>query len=460
MPGRVKYRLRCRDAPQGRRGDHDLAGTDLHHPRRARRHPAFRDDALWRTAGDRHPRRPGRGAAAQGPHFARRGLANRAAGRGHGSRGALRDRDRSGHARARAQRWAAPWPARGDRRARPRRGGRAFALLLPHRDAVRDRRPDAGLAQPDSGARDRRARSSRSGSTSTRWCERLTGFRRNVTERTRDFRAARIAVSKSASGFDVELPRSLKAERRDDIAVLFLARAEKRNAIDDPTVFGIEAFFAALPDAIKAVVLAGEGDHSCSGPALGELTCHGIAQAMGHARSWQRGLERMEFGKAPVVAVLHGAVVGGGLEIAAACHIRVAETSAYYALPEGSRGIFVGGGGSVRLPRLIGTARMIDMMLTGRIYGAEEGQAIGISHYLVPAGAGLAKGIELAKHIAGNAPMTNFAVTHVLPRIAAADPAGGYVTEALISAIAQGDDEAKARLKAFLEKRAPKTVRN
>ena len=87
-------------------------------------------------------------------------------------------------------------------------------------------------------------------------------------------------------------------------------------------------------------------------------------------------------------------------------------------------------------------------------------QAIGISHYLVPPGAGLAKGIELAECIAGNAPMTNFAVTHVLPRIAAADPAGGYVTEALISAIAQGDDEAKARLKAFLEKRAPKTVRN
>ena len=81
----------------------------------------------------------------------------------------------------------------------------------------------------------------------------------------------------------------------------------------------------------------------------------------------------------------------------------------------------------------------------------------GISHYLVAPGAGSAKGIELAKRIAGNAPMTNFAVTHVLPRIAESDPASGYVTEALIAAIAQGDDEAKARLKAFLEKRAPKS---
>src|SRR5262252_592971 len=80
-------RLRGRDVPQGPRGGHDLASADLHHPRRARRHPAFRHDALWRTPGDRHPRRPGRGAAASGPHFARRGLANRAAGRGHRSRG-------------------------------------------------------------------------------------------------------------------------------------------------------------------------------------------------------------------------------------------------------------------------------------------------------------------------------------------------------------------------------------
>lgn len=267
-----------------------------------------------------------------------------------------------------------------------------------------------------------------------------------------------MSAAKSSSGFDVQLPRSLKAERRDDIAILSLARTEKRNALDDPTVFGIEAFFVALPDDIKAVVLAAEGDHFSAGLDLTELSERDVAQGIAHSRSWHRAFEHIEFGKVPVVAVLHGAVVGGGLEIAAACHIRVAEGSAYYALPEGSRGIFVGGGGSVRLPRLIGTSRMMDMMLTGRSYDAEEGQAIGISHYLVAPGEGLAKGIELAKRIAGNAPMTNFAVTQVLPRIAESDPATGYVTEALISAIAQADDEAKTRLKAFLEKRAPKVV--
>jgi len=267
-------------------------------------------------------------------------------------------------------------------------------------------------------------------------------------------------VSAAKSGFDIKLPRSLKAERRDDIAILSLNRPEKRNAVDDSTVAGIEAFFSELPETIKAVVLTGQGEHFCSGLDLNELTARDVGQAIAHSRSWHRAFERIEFGRAPVVAVLHGAVVGGGLEIAAACHIRVAERSAYYALPEGSRGIFVGGGGAVRLPRLIGSARMVDMMLTGRTYDAADGQGIGISHYLVAEGAGLSKGIELAQRIAGNAPMTNFAVTHVLPRIAESDPASGYLTEALMSAIAQDDDEAKARLKAFLEKRAPKTVRS
>ena len=161
----------------------------------------------------------------------------------------------------------------------------------------------------------------------------------------------------------------------------------------------------------------------------------------------------------PVVAVLHGAVVGGGLELAAAAHVRVAERSAYYALPEGSRGIFLGGGGSVRLPRLIGVSRVMELMLTGRTYGAEEGQALGISHYLVEPGTGLAKGLEIAKRIAGNSPATNFAILNVLPRIAEQDRASGYVMESLIAAIAQGNDEAKKRIKDFLEKRAGKVMR-
>src|SRR5439155_11313917 len=177
-----------------------------------------------------------------------------------------------------------------------------------------------------------------------------------------------------------------------------------------------------------------------------------------HSDQWHKAFEKIQFGKVPVVAVLHGAVVGGGLELAAATHVRVAERSAYYALPEGSRGIYVGGGGSVRLPPLIGVARMMDMILTGRTYSAEEGQAIGLTTYLVETGEGFAKGLELAQRIAGNVPLTNYAVTHALPRITEMDPASGYAVEALMSAVAQADPDAKARLKDFLEKRAPKVT--
>jgi (methylthio)acryloyl-CoA hydratase len=257
----------------------------------------------------------------------------------------------------------------------------------------------------------------------------------------------------------IRLPTSLVAEREGSVAILRLNRPQKRNALDDDTIVGIEQFFTSLPSSVHAVLLAGEGEHFSAGLDLSELEDRDIAQGIAHSSLWHRAFEKIQFGKVPVVAALHGAVIGGGLELAAAAHVRVAERSAYYALPEGSRGIYVGGGGSVRLPRLIGVARMIDMMLTGRTYSAEEGQAMGLTTYLVETGKGFAKGLELAKRIAANAPLTNFAVMHALPRIAEMDPASGYAVEALMSAIAQADPDAKARLKDFLQKRAPKVTR-
>jgi enoyl-CoA hydratase/carnithine racemase len=113
----------------------------------------------------------------------------------------------------------------------------------------------------------------------------------------------------------------------------------------------------------------------------------------------------------------------------------------------------------VRLPRLIGVARMMDMMLTGRTYSAEEGLAIGLTTYLVEPGKGFAKGLELGQRIAENTPLTNFAVMHALPRIAEMAPGAGFAMESLISSIAQADPEAKNRLKDFLEKRGPKVTR-
>ena len=171
---------------------------------------------------------------------------------------------------------------------------------------------------------------------------------------------------------------------------------------------------------------------------------------------WHAALERVQFGPVPVVAALHGAVVGGGLELASACHIRVADESTFYALPEGSRGIFVGGGGAVRIPRLIGTARMTDMMMTGRVYNAVDGERVGFAQYLVPTGTAFDKAFELAQRIAQNAPLTNYALMHALPRIAEQPSDQGLMTEAMMAAIAQSAPEAKARVRAFLDGKAAK----
>jgi len=148
--------------------------------------------------------------------------------------------------------------------------------------------------------------------------------------------------------------------------------------------------------------------------------------------------------------------VGGGLELASACHIRVADESAFYALPEGTRGIFVGGGGSVRIPRLIGVPRMTDMMLTGRVYNAVDGERAGFAQYLVPTSTAFEQAMQLAQRVATNAPLTNYALTHVLPRIADQPADQGFITESMMSAIAQAAPEAKQRVRDFLEGRAAK----
>lgn len=267
------------------------------------------------------------------------------------------------------------------------------------------------------------------------------------------------STSGTLSELSAGLPPSVRiALPAEHTLVITLARAHKRNALDDTTVLGIAALFESLPASVRAVVLEGEGDHFSAGLDLSELSDRDTVSGIAHSRLWHRIFADIEFGRVPVIAVLKGAVIGGGLELACAAHIRVAEESTYYALPEGQRGIFVGGGGSVRLPRLIGVSRMADMMLTGRTHDAQAGQAMGISHYLVGAGKGLEKALELAAKVGANAPMTNFAVIHALPRIAESDPAAGYLTESLMAAIAQGDEEAKRRIRDFLAKRAGKVV--
>ncbi len=259
---------------------------------------------------------------------------------------------------------------------------------------------------------------------------------------------------------DLGLPESMVVRRHDTVALIRLDRPAKRNALNDATVQGIGRFFADPPSWARAAVLHAQGEHFCAGLDLNELTDRSTMEGVHHSRMWHRAFGAVEHGRLPVVSVLHGAVIGGGLELACATHIRVAEPTAMYALPEAQRGLFVGGGGSVRLPRLIGTARVMDMMLTGRVLSGREGQDVGISQYLVDEGAGQAQALRLAQAMAGNAEATNFAVLQALPRIAESDPEQGLLLEAMAAAICSGSAEAKELMGAFLGGRAAKVARS
>jgi (methylthio)acryloyl-CoA hydratase len=249
---------------------------------------------------------------------------------------------------------------------------------------------------------------------------------------------------------------NLHTEIRGNLLLVRLSRPEKRNALNNALILGLETVFTTLPEGIACAIIYGEGDHFSAGLDLSDITEQTVMEGVLHSRMWHKALHAIQFGKVPVVVALHGAVVGGGLELACAAHIRVADESTFYALPEGQRGIFVGGGASARLPKLIGVARMMDMMLTGRVVKAEEGMNIGISQYVVPTGGALEKALALAAKIAQNAPATNFALTHVLPRIAELGQDQGLMMESLMAAIAQSTPEAKDRLHQFLNKKAKK----
>ena len=156
-----------------------------------------------------------------------------------------------------------------------------------------------------------------------------------------------------------------------EVAHLRLNRPAKRNALSDPLIQQLHTAFVNLPESVRCAVLSGEGSHFCAGLDLSELVERDVGSGVLHSRMWHAAFDAIQFGRVPVVAALHGAVVGGGLELASACHLRVADETAYYGLPEGQRGIFVGGGGSARIPRLMGVARMTDLMMTGRRAGLE-----------------------------------------------------------------------------------------
>lgn len=252
---------------------------------------------------------------------------------------------------------------------------------------------------------------------------------------------------------DAETSTFVTYELTGAVAHIGLNRPEKRNAMNDRFIEMLADAIARAEREAKAVVLFGHGDHFCAGLDLAEHVEKTPFEGVRGSRRWHTVTAGMQHGTIPWVSALHGGVIGGGMELAAATHVRVADRSAFFALPEGQRGIFVGGGGSVRIARLMGVARMSDMMLTGRVISPDEAERWNLVQYVVETGAARPHAHKLAEAMATNAEISNYAIINALPRIQDMAKEDGLFVESFIASFTATSPEAEERLRAFLEKR-------
>ena len=256
---------------------------------------------------------------------------------------------------------------------------------------------------------------------------------------------------------------SLAIEARDNgVFIVRLNRPSKRNALDVATVEELVRFFShAQQEGVKAVVLAGEGDHFCAGLDLVEHWKEDRSpdQFMHVCLRWHEAFNKMEYGGVPVIAALQGAVVGGGLELASAAHIRVIDQSTYFALPEGQRGIFTGGGATIRVSDMIGKSRMIDMILTGRVYQGQDAVDLGLAQYITE-GSSFDMALELADKAAQNLPLTNYAICSAISHLNNMSGMDAAYAEAVVAGIVNTQPAARERLEAFANKTAARVRPN
>ncbi|MFT6091250.1 crotonase/enoyl-CoA hydratase family protein [Sulfitobacter sp.] len=262
---------------------------------------------------------------------------------------------------------------------------------------------------------------------------------------------------------DIARFTNLKVEDHGDgVWGVTLNRAAKRNALDIATIEELVDFFSVAPRAgVRAVVLAGEGDHFCAGLDLIEHHDEDRSPAdfMHVCLRWHEAFNKMEYGGVPIIAALQGAVVGGGLELASSAHVRVMNETTYFALPEGQRGLFTGGGATIRVTDLVGKSRMIDMMLTGRVYQGDEAMDVGLAQYIVE-GSSYDAALELARKAAQNLPLSNFAICSAVSHMQNMSAMDAAYAEAVVAGVVNTQPDARARLAAFADKTAARVRRN
>ena len=252
---------------------------------------------------------------------------------------------------------------------------------------------------------------------------------------------------------------AVRIERDGAIGWIVLNRPGQINAINDDIRSGVPAALAELDAdaAVRVIVIRGEGERGfCAGADIkerrGTETSLQVRQRLQGAR-WIESLDRT---KKPVIAALHGYCMGGGLELALACDIRFASPDLVLSLPETGLGLIPGGGGTQRLPRLVGPGRALDILLSGSRMGAEEARAIGLVTRIASTPAQLLAEVRaLAEQIAAKPPAATAFVKQAARAAVGCDLKNGLDLELdLFAQLAPMQDVKEAAL-AFSEKRAP-----
>jgi enoyl-CoA hydratase/carnithine racemase len=247
-------------------------------------------------------------------------------------------------------------------------------------------------------------------------------------------------------------------EKKGAIATVTVNRPKVLNALNTPTWADLRTAFEDARDdeSVRGVVLTGAGDKAfIAGADIGELAHATALEAEESSRFGQQVLDLIENLGKPVIAAVNGFALGGGCETAMACTIRIAADTARFGQPEVKLGLLPGGGGTQRLPRLVGKGRALQLILSGGMIGAQEAYRIGLVNEIVPAANLIARAEEILKQIAANAPVAVRLSLEAVNKGMDTSQSEGFALEASYFGLCAATDDKKEGTSAFLEKRAP-----
>jgi len=253
-------------------------------------------------------------------------------------------------------------------------------------------------------------------------------------------------------------PENVLYEKKASIAYVTINRPKVLNALNQATWRELQtAFEAARKDEeVRGVIVTGAGDKAfIAGADIGELSKVTAVEAEKSSSSGQAVLDLVENLGKPVIAAINGFALGGGCETAMACTIRIASESAKFGQPEVKLGLLPGGGGTQRLPRLVGKGRALQLILTGEVIGAQEAYRIGLVNEVVPAADLISRAEAILKQIFSNAPVAVKYSLEAVNKGLDTSQAEGFALEASFFGLCAATEDKKEGTSAFLAKRAP-----